>query len=167
MKSTTKIIMKSFLFVAFCAAITLEALAIPFASQSHQENNSDIPIPYQVSLRHANYNIHLCSGAILTKYWILTTARCVSKFNETELEAFYGNHKSTGSSKSVFVEKIFVHHEYSDEFFKNDIAMLLLTNAIRIVPNVVQPLKLPKQAPMDDDEVTVSGWIWKPVIKKK
>lgn len=125
------------------------------------EANSQI-FPYQTSIRHNKYNIHLCNGVILSENWILTAASCVNDVSETTLEVQYGEPSSNSIIRNSINHKV-IHHDYEPGSFKNNIAFLLTTKKISFFPGFVEPIVAQTDPVASGEPVTVLGWIWKEV----
>lgn len=104
-----------------------------------------------------------CSGVILTEDWILTSARCVADFRIEDLEVAYGirNPQRPESHNGIIIK--IIHPDFNRNMFVNDIAMLLTKKKIEFVPNVIDWIRLPIEAPKDGEAVTVSSWVWRKV----
>lgn len=107
-----------------------------------------------------NLKNHLCSGVILNKHWILTSADCVKKIGTPEhLSVRYGSHNRTHvDSVTKVVSKIVVHPEYVRKLLLNNLALLRIEDEIKFIPTVVQPAVLPTVDTYEDEEVLVCGW---------
>lgn len=140
--------MKSFLF-AFAAIFIV-------ASIVQSKELDDASIIYQVSLRHRVRPIHFCSGVILSKDWILTTARCVHNFPSESIIAVYGSRLLDGPHKVAYIERIFGHQEFNSMNLENDIAMLLTKTEIQLQLNLIGAIQLPTH--IGCDAFSISGW---------
>ncbi|CAF0917143.1 unnamed protein product [Brachionus calyciflorus] len=126
-----------------------------------------------------------CGGSIINKHTILTAAHCVydhrpNNFTsnnrisyKTEFRIFIGWHdikllqkefyKKEVLGLGILVNKIIIHESFDFHMFKNDIALLKLSEPINLGP-FVQIICLPKYSeksleyPVKDTEAYIMGW---------
>merc|ERR1719315_246852 len=119
-------------------------------------------LPWQVSIQSWG---HFCGGTVIGKRWILTAAHCFSKSGASNNKIVAGEHKlrkTEGSEQTVRIGRVYVHPKYNRRTMLNDIALLKLSQDLRL-DSYTQPACLPKKANEARDyasggQVTVSGW---------
>lgn len=122
-------------------------------------NTFAINFPHQVSVRYHRFKFHFCNGAILTDYWVLTSARCVYQLPPDGLYVRYGESDASTITTNRIKERVF-HPKFKYFTQKNNLAMLLTIEKIVFIPGVVVPVGL-QMRPVDDGEtVFISGWKW-------
>jgi hypothetical protein len=87
---------------------------------------------WAVSVRNS-YDIHICGGTILSKYYILTAAHCFRKASEESLPysvAMGVDSLLSTSGQIRIVSEIFIHPKWNLTNQENDIAILKLNTAI-------------------------------------
>ncbi|XP_069872030.1 serine protease 52-like [Dipodomys merriami] len=81
--------------------------------------------PWQVGI--LTQGNHLCGGAILDEWWILTAAHCFQRTNISDLEIIHGiDDLNTKDLKKEKVDKLIIHPFFNDWLMDNDIALVLL-----------------------------------------
>ncbi|XP_012879650.1 PREDICTED: serine protease 52-like [Dipodomys ordii] len=81
--------------------------------------------PWQVGI--LTQGNHLCGGAILNEWWILTAAHCFQRINISNLEIIHGiDDLNTKDQKKEKVDKLIIHPLFNDWLMDNDIALVLL-----------------------------------------
>jgi len=135
----------------------------PFGSPVPTEEASPNQFPYQVGIWASQDGITsqlLCSGAILTKNTVITSAHCAKSGRYFTLVVGDNNITSHGITSRKTDSKL-IHEKYVDDR-AHDIALLHFKDSILYwLPNV-QPVSLPsgdlaKQS-FWRSEVTTSGW---------
>ena len=105
-----------------------------------------------------------CSGTILDKNTILTTADCVKSAiqNSPNYLVFAGVvDKLDQAAQSVLVDKTFIHPDFDPTLmFGGNIAILKLKTPLNFVDGIVQPACLPDSFsnPIKGEIVVTSGW---------
>lgn len=121
----------------------------------------DVPsylITYQVSIRNAKNNHHICSGAVLAERWVITSARCVYDVSISDLQVFYGSRSLSGYGKTIKVTQVFKHKRFDAIFYENDLAMLYTATKIKFERNVVDKIRLPAKESVENEIAMVTGF---------
>ncbi|XP_034024670.1 transmembrane protease serine 2-like [Thalassophryne amazonica] len=89
--------------------------------------------PWQVSLQVRGS--HRCGGAMITPYWIVTAAHCVSRNSDPKDWMVYA--EMVTPSQTLFnpahsVSRIIAHEGYSSLTYSNDIALMKLSHPLDI-----------------------------------
>ncbi|XP_051524472.1 tissue-type plasminogen activator-like [Myxocyprinus asiaticus] len=83
-----------------------------------------------VYLPHLKSYSFLCGGVLIDSCWILSAAHCFQeKFKEKRLRIILGRtfrHQNSSSEQIFDVEKYWIHEQYDDDTYDNDIALLKL-----------------------------------------
>ncbi|KAK4874378.1 hypothetical protein RN001_013738 [Aquatica leii] len=117
-------------------------------------NAADGEYPYHVSLREP-INVHLCSGSILSRQWILTTSFCI--LMTPEFVIVVGSNTINGSGDTYQVDSIQIHPLYDTNNL--DYAAGLVNTTTPIVYSIkVQPIVLTPLVPIDGASVVISGY---------
>ncbi|XP_055301180.1 mite allergen Der p 3-like [Sitodiplosis mosellana] len=102
---------------------------------------------------------HICSGIILNKRWVISSALCVSQNTVSTLHVRYGSHNRTYNEiVNEDIEKIIVHPHFKQKMLANNLALIKVSNDIRFIPTVVQAATLPTKKPAENDMVDAVGW---------
>ncbi|XP_026462562.1 chymotrypsin-1-like [Ctenocephalides felis] len=112
--------------------------------------------PYMASLRDINGN-HFCGASILDERWILTAAHCLT---DGHLDTVYvGSNHLSGDGEYYNVEEEIIHDKYFGQItgFKNDIALIKVSSAIKLSKNV-RPIKLHKDFIRGGEKLKITGW---------
>uniref|UniRef100_A0A8C2HJY4 Plasminogen activator, tissue n=1 Tax=Cyprinus carpio TaxID=7962 RepID=A0A8C2HJY4_CYPCA len=127
--------------------------------------------PWQAAItvylpRAKSYNF-LCGGVLIDSCWILSAAHCFQeRFDENRLRVVLGRtfRLQNSSSEQIFdVEKYWIHEQYDDETYDNDIALLKLKSEVGMCaihsPEVLPAcLPEPNLALPDWTECEISGY---------
>lgn len=123
--------------------------------------------PWIVSLRMLKNNVlygHFCSGSLLATNKVLTSAHCVKKIqNNTVVLAVVGLHSRDDVStyilrNSFTVYKISLHENFNETTLNNDLAILTLTNHVRLNQNVSVICLPDSNVVRHNKKVLVAGW---------
>ncbi|XP_012538931.2 chymotrypsin-2 [Monomorium pharaonis] len=124
----------------------------------HPANESEFP--YQVSLRY--YNLHICSGALISDRHVLSAAHCICGLIDEpseELSAYTGSINLKESEKHS-VKDVKCHPDYvygSEMSWTADLAIITL--AKKICTSLSQsPIALATCDVPIGQRVTISGW---------
>ncbi|XP_052901875.1 chymotrypsin-like protease CTRL-1 [Anopheles moucheti] len=130
--------MKRLIFIIIPAIVTLGHSYRPPIIQGTEANLHEFP--YQVSLQW-NFNngsrpMHLCSGSIINREWILTAAHCgeeVSGGGWFEIVAGVNNivDEESGAQRRN-VSRFVKHPAFNLNTIKNDIAVMLLSGPLHL-----------------------------------
>ncbi|XP_039987544.1 transmembrane protease serine 2-like [Xiphias gladius] len=101
--------------------------------------------PWQVSLQIGGS--HRCAGAIISPYWIVTSAHCVARVSSPGDWAVYAgivDPVGTLFNPAYPVSRIIAHEGYNSLTRRNDIALMRLTTALDITASSnTRPVCLP------------------------
>lgn len=102
---------------------------------------------------------HICSGVILNKRWIISSALCMSQNTASMLQVRYGSHNRTYSEIATDdVEKIVIHPRFQQRMLLNNLALIKVKTDIRFIPTVVEAATLPTKESAEDAMVDAVGW---------
>ncbi|XP_017270787.1 trypsinogen-like protein 3 [Kryptolebias marmoratus] len=96
-----------------------------------------------------------CSGALIDKWWIVTSHECALYYNTM---ASLGEHAITveeGTEQHIAIADTIIHSPYRSPF--NSLAMLRLAEPAQL-NQYVQPVPLPTRCPKPGETCSVSGW---------
>ncbi|XP_049847178.1 chymotrypsin-like elastase family member 2A isoform X2 [Schistocerca gregaria] len=119
--------------------------------------------PWQVSIQLVTgwTARHVCGGAVLAEYWVITAAHCVHKLGTKTLSVVAGDHnlyEEEGFEQRVYVTRI-VTHDYVAQNFSHDIALLQLSKPLKLDGDHVAPICLPQPTKKyREGNGTVTGW---------
>lgn len=117
------------------------------------------PIPYQVSVQHAQKKAHFCGGSIISAEHVLTAAHCLKGQKKNKLSVLAGVtnlNQKTGTRHNV---KSFVIHENYKELVKNDIAVMKITPPFNIDNKTIGLIGFQSKKKIGGGEpVILTGW---------
>ncbi|XP_055852007.1 chymotrypsin-2-like [Episyrphus balteatus] len=121
---------------------------------------ADGEFPYQISLQDQRNN-HMCGGAILNSLWIATAAHCVDGYETgngaSKLKVISGTNQYSNPGNSTSIKQIFIHCNYNNPEFANDIALLLLNSPLEFNDKTAS-IALPDEPLQPGDQLILSGW---------
>ncbi|CAD7082541.1 unnamed protein product [Hermetia illucens] len=131
-----------FRLTLLCALIA-SALCYPQERVVGGHDADQSEYPFIVSLRSATGS-HSCGSSILSEYWILTAAHCVSSAKPSSISIQYGVTTIASKGPNVAsVAEIIVHEGYNpSNSYINDIALVRLASPLPI-GSEVNAVKLP------------------------
>lgn len=107
---------------------------------------------------------HICGGAILDHFWIVTAAHCIQQQHKllaaTNLNVTVGEHHRDlveGREQNIPVDKIFIHENFNFSLLKNDIALIRLKEPI-LFNAYVSPICLTNTDFPTNTSCYVTGW---------
>nr|XP_022319040.1 uncharacterized protein LOC111121867 isoform X2 [Crassostrea virginica] len=129
--------------------------------------------PWQVAIRKVIFKTRTrkidaqhCGGTIISRFWILSAAHCFDDEVKSMLTIRVGdlNNKDPDSDEEEFeIEEIYMHEEYDDVTYDNDIALIKISpkDGRGIMAGVyIQPACLPNENTdyTEDLDCYISGW---------
>ncbi|XP_050430561.1 trypsin-1-like [Adelges cooleyi] len=126
-------------------------------------NSDPGEFPWQISLQLVTgwTARHICGGAIINEYWVVTAAHCAHGLSENLLSVVAGKrnlYSDENSEQRVNVADIYFDG-YNRKKFSNDIALLKVTPPLKFDGEVVSPICIPNAGmQFDSDLAMVTGW---------
>ncbi|XP_069683023.1 trypsin-1-like [Periplaneta americana] len=157
--------MRSLILVAILVATGTQGKIIkriPIVRDNRIINGVDASpgeFPSQLSLQRPTS--HSCGASILNENWALTAAHCVDGSSTSSITLYAGSIYLSGGGTRHYVSQIIVHESYNEyDSWKNDIAVIKVSNPFQIDGVNVKPISLPAQGqnPADGALATVIGW---------
>lgn len=122
-------------------------------------------VPYQISLRRLFQNdtvttfIHTCGGIIVNVDTVLTAAHCIYGRENVPFQIRAGSDLKSQGGQIVNVTKIFIHPEYQQSGYYNDIAVMRLETKLQFGSKVQSVQLAPRGYKVPDNApLLVSGW---------
>lgn len=146
-----------FPLIAFTAMATSYVAASVIAHNDSSEESSIGNFRSAVSISYQSRVI--CSGVILNKRWILTSANCIQEhLNDKDLFISYGSlDRNAADRNSVGSEHIILHPKFDSVSLVNNVALIKTKNDINFNDNV-EPAKLPMSNTWEDEKAYAIGW---------
>lgn len=111
--------------------------------------------PYQISLQVSGS--HNCGGAIISEWWILTAAHCVTSFSRNSYTAYAGSNERSSGGVRIELDIAIRHESYNRPPYHNDIALLKTREPI-VFTDTIQPIEIRETPVPDNATVTLTGW---------
>ncbi|CAG7729852.1 unnamed protein product [Allacma fusca] len=114
--------------------------------------------PHQVQLKY--FGDHLCGATLISSFLVLTAAHCVMYKSPRRVKVVSGEYRlSANDSTEQFrdTRQIFMHEDYHEKTYANDIALLLLANEFQL-DNFTKVISLPQENMTFTGEAIVTGW---------
>jgi secreted trypsin-like serine protease len=100
-----------------------------------------------------------CGASFLGDKWVLTASHCVDGNQASSIKINVGEYDlSNGAENAIAVKRIYMHSDYNDVSFDNDLALLELVESVdNEAITLVGPEELDQSA-IDNVTATVMGW---------
>lgn len=114
--------------------------------------------PYQASVQL--HGEHICGGAIIGDYFILTAAHCiVEPWTEPDYSVRLGSTQHADGGQPLGLRQIIRHASYDAVTHDNDLALLLLESSLKFTQQLqAVPLASVHDRLTPDTRLYVSGW---------
>lgn len=139
------------------------ALAFPADDQLHDgkiegvEKDADIvDHPYQISLQL--FDVHYCSGAIISKKHCLTAASCVDGVPAWALTVRVGSTTKNEGGEVFNVSDIVIHGDYNRRLMDYDCAVLTLARELTFGPGIIAIAVQDENEISEGSSAYVRGW---------
>ncbi|KAI2799942.1 hypothetical protein BLOT_012153 [Blomia tropicalis] len=131
-------------------------------------NATDGEVPWQVAIQNEEFTPYLCGGSILTEWWIVTSAYCLTQILQREMYIRY-NTLSLESGQMLAVGNIIQHPNYNQTKNENNIGLIKTYGQMVLGrPNANSiPLPIAYQGVSPNLTINISGWGWKDKITHK
>lgn len=143
--------------------ITMATASPQFASALNERAIEPAPshlFLFAASISNPTFG-HTCTGIILNKRWIISSALCIAEHSqdENELKIYYGSHNRTHNQrKTADIEKIVFHPAFEQRKLRNNLALMRIKADIDFIPTVVEAAVLPTKDAFPNDTAAVIGW---------
>ena len=118
------------------------------------EDAPDGGVPYQCSLQVDKS--HNCGCSIISNKWVLTASHCVSGRTPGSLDVLVGTNDLTKGGTYYKVEKFYMHENYNEPMYANDVAVIRVKGTIEFNDRV-QPIEPSDEEVQDGAEVQLTG----------
>lgn len=142
------------------AVMSAQCHAVLAAIIAHNESSEETPSDCFSSIVSIGLGPkEVCSGVILNKRWIITSARCIEKYtNPEELQVHYGSAQRNDANRmNVIVEKVEIHPKYERVSMVNNIALIKTKDDIELNAKI-RPAKLATTDTQEDEMAYAIGW---------
>lgn len=126
-----------------------------------QANDPDYSTFYAfIEVKKDGEVIRRCAGAIASRYWVVTSAHCLT--NQNEIEIHFGSlnaekhDENGGTTMTLNAEHYHIHPDFDPETLANDIAVIRVPKVIRF-NDTIKSIKKPDEHERDNLEVLVIG----------
>jgi len=139
--------------------ILLQIVALPWLALGDQRiiNGNTVNIkdaPWYASII-VNSKLK-CGGAIISKNYILTAAKCVDGYSARSIQVRLGTSSCGTSGSNAGICKVKVHSQYSSWRFDNNLA-LLKTCELLNTTDEIKPIERADKVPDDNSRANVTG----------
>lgn len=141
-------------------AVTAMATYVAASVIAHNDSSSESSMVNFRSAVSISYQSNaICSGVILNKRWIITSANCIQDHeHDMELLISYGSsNRNAADQTSVGSEQIILHPKFDSASLVNNVALIKTKSAINFNDNV-EPAKLPTGNTFEDEKAYAIGW---------
>ncbi|XP_029463860.1 transmembrane protease serine 9-like [Rhinatrema bivittatum] len=130
----------------------------PKLTPANNEEAEKGEFPWMVSLKLSIY--HFCSGSILNRWWILTTASCTNiiKNEESSVLVQAGMLNFQLDFRSFHVELVVSHQEYTEDQETHNLGLILLREPLFISP-LISPICISKNIKLEQLMTPTNCWI--------
>ncbi|KAJ3652935.1 hypothetical protein Zmor_018858 [Zophobas morio] len=153
--------MRKYIQFATCVYLT-SLVAVKAAILGPRIVNGEVAqegqFPWQVGVVATRaFELHYCSGSIISESWILTAAHCI--YDADEIVVLYDTlnlDDVENTSLSITMDYV-VHNNYDNTTLTNDIGLVHLNSSLSL-SDTVQAIALAEDELASGSEVTVIGW---------
>ncbi|XP_044252865.1 chymotrypsin BI-like [Tribolium madens] len=102
-------------------------------------------------------NIILCSGAIISRDWVLTSASCINQADDVSVASGYTDFSVLPEIMAIGAQRIIIHEDFKNDTLQNDIGLLKLESSLSF-DETTQAISLSKDVVEDGIMATIAGW---------
>ncbi|EDW92253.1 trypsin delta [Drosophila yakuba] len=139
--------------------VLLQIVALPWLARGDQRIINGNTVNIKDAPWHASIIVRSqlqCGGAIISKNYILTAAKCVDGYNAGDIQVRLGTSScGTGGSKFGICE-VKVHSQYSNWRFDNNLALLKTCEQLNATDEI-KPIERANKLPADNSRANVTG----------